>query len=83
MSHLSILKTRLSNERARLSNATCPGEIKMRTVWVQQMEKEVSGEEDFLIKNDMSDAATATSGNLLVSWAACDKDAELLRELEK
>lgn len=54
MDHLSMLQLRLSNERVRLSQATSKGEIELRTVWVKQMEKEVSGELEFLSVNEMS-----------------------------
>jgi hypothetical protein len=54
MDHLSMLQLRLSNERIRLSQATSKGEIELRKVWVKQMEKEVSGELEFLSVNEMS-----------------------------
>ena len=47
-SHLQACIARLANERARLAAATDKNEIELRTVWVRQMEKEVSGEERFL-----------------------------------
>lgn len=46
--HLSALITRLANERARLNAATNPDEIKLRTVWVRGIEREINGEERFL-----------------------------------
>jgi hypothetical protein len=54
MDHLSMLQLRLSNERIRLSQATSKGEIELRTVWIKQMEKEISGELEFLSVNEMS-----------------------------
>lgn len=48
LTHLNALELRLSNERIRLSQATSQAEIELRTVWVQQAEKEIQGELDFL-----------------------------------
>jgi len=46
--HLHSLELRLSNERMRLSEATNQAEIDLRSVWVQQLEKEIQGEIEFL-----------------------------------
>lgn len=48
LTHLNALELRLSNERIRLSQATSQAEIELRKVWVQQTEKEIQGEIDFL-----------------------------------
>ena len=52
MQHLDCLYLRLSNERIRLNNAKTEQEKALRTVWVQQLEKEIEGELDFLGKTD-------------------------------
>ena len=46
--HYVALMTNLSNERQRLSCATSQGEIELRSVWVQQLEKEIAHEVEFL-----------------------------------
>lgn len=46
--HLSSLQYLLSNERIRLSNAKTEGERELRQVWVNQLEKEVAREREFL-----------------------------------
>jgi hypothetical protein len=46
--HLDALELSLSHERARLATATKKSEIAQRTVWVQQIEKEIAGEKAFL-----------------------------------
>ncbi len=46
--HLSALLFGLSNERVRLAAAKSDGERALRSVWVAQLEKEVSFEESFL-----------------------------------
>lgn len=48
LSHLTALRTRLSNERNYLALATSAKEIAIRTVWVAQCEKEIAGELAFL-----------------------------------
>jgi hypothetical protein len=45
---LSILELRLSNERQRLHSARTEGEKRQRTVWVQQIEKEIRDVETLL-----------------------------------
>lgn len=47
-SHLEALMLRLSNERARLANASKASEIRMRQVWIAQIEDEIEGERKFL-----------------------------------
>lgn len=47
-SHLSSLEVNLSNERARLDNATTDGEKQHRQVWVNQLEREVAAEKKHL-----------------------------------
>ena len=52
MTHLNTLSLRLSNERARLSQAKTDQEWCMRSVWVEQLEKEIEDERSFLGLND-------------------------------
>lgn len=47
-SHLDAILSRLSNERARLSQATNAQEIEMRKVWVAGVEQELAAEYKFL-----------------------------------
>ena len=47
-SHLNALQLRLSHERNALSKATLASEKALRSVWVQQVEKEIQGEYRFL-----------------------------------
>ena len=46
--HLNALQLRLSHERNALSKATEESEKALRSVWVQQVEKEIQGEYRFL-----------------------------------
>ena len=46
--HYVALMANLSSERKRLSCATSQGEIELRSVWVQQLEKEIAHEVEFL-----------------------------------
>jgi hypothetical protein len=55
MTHLNALLMNLSNERIRLGNAQTQSERDLRTVWVKQLEKEVSSEEKFVGENQLSD----------------------------
>ena len=48
LTHLHALNLNLSNERIRLSNAKTDGEIELRSIWIEQLEKEIAGEETFL-----------------------------------
>jgi hypothetical protein len=48
MKHLHALNLNLSNERIRLSNAKTDGEIELRSIWIAQLEKEISEEEKLL-----------------------------------
>ncbi len=41
MTHLDFISLALSNERMRLTKATKPHEIALRTVWVAQLQREV------------------------------------------
>lgn len=50
--HLNTLRLRLSHEKARLERAKTDSERKMRSVWVQQIEKEISQELSFLKKDE-------------------------------
>jgi hypothetical protein len=47
-SHLHALELSLFNEKHRLQNARTESEKKLRTVWVDQIEKEISDELEFL-----------------------------------
>ena len=47
-SHLIALETGLSRERARLSAAKNDAERRQRSVWVAQLEREVTDERRFL-----------------------------------
>lgn len=51
-SHLHALETGLSHERERLEAATKPQEIALRTVWVQQYEKQIADEKALLGLDD-------------------------------
>lgn len=71
-SHLVALEQRLSRERERLKNARSSQEVAQRTVYVQQAEKEVASERDFLgLAQSPSPDLDALS------------DDELLQELKK
>ena len=48
MEHLHVLELRLSNERLRLAKAKTISEINYRTVLVDQMNKELSHEKEFI-----------------------------------
>ena len=52
MTHLEALQVRLSNEKSYLAAAKTDCEIEMRTVWVSQIEKEISAEYAFLGKDE-------------------------------
>lgn len=47
-SHLNALQLRLSHEKTMLSKATAASEKALRSVWVNQIEKEIQGEYKFL-----------------------------------
>ncbi len=47
-SHYVALMNNLSNEKKRLSEASTEAEIELRSVWVNQLEKELKSEEEFL-----------------------------------
>ena len=70
--HLHSLELRLSNERMRLSEATSQAEKELRSVWVNQLEKEIKGEIEFL----------ASKGIMVSKVTIKDKDADaILKEL--
>ena len=48
LSHLRALELRRSHERVRLTNATAREESALRTVWLAQIEKEITDEQSFL-----------------------------------
>ena len=52
--HLDALELRLSNERIRLSEAKTKKEIKLRQVWIAQIEKEIQSEKDFIGIDDFN-----------------------------
>lgn len=47
-SHLHALEIGLSHERERLAQARTSTERRLRSVWVQQREREIAGERKFL-----------------------------------
>ena len=53
--HLDALYNRLARESARLAVAKSQTERSLRTVWVNQIRKEIDGELRFVGTNDMSD----------------------------
>ena len=59
--HLDALSLRLSHERSRLNAAKTDAERQLRTVWVDQLEREIAGERQFLglphetLMDDLSD----------------------------
>lgn len=63
--HLNALRLRLSNERGRRASAIAPGEIKVRDVWIAQIEREIANE----VAREAPEAEVELS------------DEELLREL--
>ena len=46
--HYAALLNNLSNEKKRLADATSQAEIELRSVWVQQLEKEIAHKVEFL-----------------------------------
>lgn len=46
--HYVALMNRLSNEKAYLAAATKQSDIELRSVWIKQIEKEITQEEEFL-----------------------------------
>jgi hypothetical protein len=48
MEHLNALMANLNREQARLDNAKSENEIAMRTVWVNQLKKEIAAEKEFI-----------------------------------
>mgnify|MGYP007104205269 CR=1 FL=1 len=58
--HYVSLRNNLSNEKARLESACSQSEIELRSVWVQQLEKEIAAEEKFLASKGISVQAEAT-----------------------
>lgn len=56
LSHLQALTDRLSHEQARFAAAKSDGERALRTVWMQQIEREIAQERSFLHQNGSSAA---------------------------
>ncbi len=54
MNHLDALELRLSQERERLARAKTDSERAARKVWIAQIEKEITGEKQFLNDGDIS-----------------------------
>lgn len=55
LTHLNALYTRLSNEKSRLAEAKTDQERRLRTVWVQQIQREIYSEYQFLgIQNEVN-----------------------------
>ena len=59
--HYAALMTRLSNEKGYLAAATKQSEIELRTVWIAQIEKEITQEEMFLKSKGISTYSTPYS----------------------
>jgi len=51
--HLAALTNNLNKEKSRLANAKSSSEKEMRQVWVNQLEKEIASEIEFLEKNNI------------------------------
>jgi hypothetical protein len=47
MDHIDFLQNRLANERERLRLARTDGERAIRTVWINQIEREIAEETGF------------------------------------
>jgi hypothetical protein len=47
-SHLHALEQGLSHERERLARATAPAERRLRQTWIDQREREIAAERQFL-----------------------------------
>lgn len=47
MTHMECLELRLSNEKIRLSHSKTPIEIKLRKIWIHQIQKEIKMEVGF------------------------------------
>ena len=58
--HYVALRTKLSNEKARLDSACSQSEIELRSAWVRQLEKEIEAEEKFLASKGISVQAEVT-----------------------
>lgn len=57
MEHLNALINTLNKEQSRLNNAKSSDEIAIRTVWVNQLKKEVAKEKEFIgyVECDLTD----------------------------
>lgn len=58
MEHLHVLELRLSNERLRLAKATTISEINYRTVLVDQMNRELEHEKEFIGLEQLNNSLT-------------------------
>ncbi|WP_421930056.1 hypothetical protein [Nitratireductor rhodophyticola] len=67
LSHLSALELRLFNEKRRLQAATRQQEIELRTIWVQQIEKEIAEERERLKITATGPAVPMTDDELLAA----------------
>jgi hypothetical protein len=63
-SHLDALLLGLSNERARLAEEKTEQGRKLRKVWIEQTEREIEGERQFLGLKD-TESFEGTDGELL------------------
>lgn len=59
MTHLESIELRRSNERMRLISAKTNSERELRAVWVDQLEKEIAGERQFVAAEIDDDALLA------------------------
>lgn len=71
LEHYTALMAHLSNEKQRLSSATSKAEIELRSVWVAQLEKEITHEVKFLesqgvnLYNDVNEVDSLSDDDLL------------------
>jgi hypothetical protein len=64
LNHLNSLELNLSNERVRLAEAATAGERELRSVWVSQLENEISAEIEFLAKRGITIKQEAAPASL-------------------
>lgn len=69
-SHLVALQQRLANEKARLENARTEQEKTYRTVVVNQVQREIDGEYQFLGMASAVDLPDLSDDDLLAALAA-------------
>lgn len=67
LSHLNSLEASLARETVRLENSKTSYEVEMRTVWVSQIKKEISGEYKFIGIQPLTEKLIAMSDDELLS----------------